>query len=219
MRTSNLTTILALLVGALVSPSPVIAQDTTGTGVVAGVVFGGDGKPAAGITICIVGTGRCATSDSAGAFRVREHPRRASSTSRCGRPKPAAVRERPRRGARRIRRRAWRSSLPQIDGVTESVTVTAPAFTPPEEVKTSGLPAPRRGHPAAGRGAAGRVALRAVAAGRRHRIERLPQRPDRPRRQPAREPVRRGQHRDPEHQRLRDLRVGRRVGRADRRRR
>ena len=35
-------------------------------------------------------------------------------------------------------------ALPQIDAVTETVTVTAPAFTPPEEVKNSGFVLPGR---------------------------------------------------------------------------
>ena len=61
-------------------------------------------------------------------------------------------------------------------------------------------------------GPAGRVALRPGPARRRDRHQRLPQRHHRPRRQPAREPVRGGQRRDSQHQRLRQLRVGRRHG-------
>ena len=74
------------------------------------------------------------------------------------------------------------------------------------------LPGGAAADPQERRGPAGRVALRAGPAGRGDRQQRLPQRHHRPRRQPAREPVRGGQRRDSQHQRLRELRVGRRHG-------
>ena len=101
-------------------------------------------------------------------------------------------------------------SLPTVEGLEQTVTVTAPAFQAPEEVKNSGfLVEPREILKSAAR-PAGRVALRAGPAGRRDRHQRLSQRHHRPRRQPPREPVRGGQRRDSQHQRVRELCVGRR---------
>ena len=93
----------------------------------------------------------------------------------------------------------------------------------------AGLPAARGGEelrlpggaaadPQERRGPAGRVALRAGPAGRGDRHGRFPQRHHRPRRQPPREPVRRRQRRDSQHQRLREFRVGWRHGQSARRR-
>ena len=109
-------------------------------------------------------------------------------------------------------------TLPTVENFQQTVTVTAPAFRAPEEVKNSGFLVEPRADPQERGGPAGRVALRAGPAWRGDRHQRLPQRHHRPRRQPAREPVRRGQRRDSQHQRLRELRVGRRHGEPARRR-
>ena len=127
----------SLLAAALAVASPVFAQDTTGVGGVTGLVLAGDGKPVPGVTVCIVDNYRCATSGADGTFRL------------------AGVRA----GQQHIEVRApglppyvsghvdvragfdakVEVALPQIDAVVEEVNVTAPAFTPPEEVKTSGF--------------------------------------------------------------------------------
>jgi len=124
-----------LLATPLLNPSA-LAQDTTGTGGVTGVVFAGDGKPAPGITICIVGTSLCAASDGTGEFRL--------SGIRLGQ-QHIEVRAPglPPYESGHVEVRAGFDTkvevvLPQIDAVTETVNVTAPVFTAPEEVRTSG---------------------------------------------------------------------------------
>jgi hypothetical protein len=127
--------VFSLAVASALVPARLAAQDTVGIGGVAGVVYGGDGRPAADITICIADTGRCATSGADGAFRIaniragQQHievraPNLLPFVSghvdvRAGLDSRVEV------------------SLPQIDAVAESVTVTAPRFTQSEEVKTS----------------------------------------------------------------------------------
>ena len=132
----RLACLFLLLAGVPALNSPVSAQDTTGIGGVAGVVLAADGKPAPGITICIAGTGRCATSDEKGEFRL--------PSIRLGQ-QHIEVRAPglPPYESGHVEVRAGFDTkvevvLPQFDAVTETVSVTAPAFTPPEEVKTSG---------------------------------------------------------------------------------
>lgn len=127
----------SVLAAALAVASPLHGQDTTGVGAVTGVVLAADGKPAAGVTVCVVDAGRCATSGGDGTFRL--------SGVRAGQQHlevrapglPAYV-------SGHVDVRAGfdakvEVALPQIDAVVEEVNVTAPAFTPPEEVKTSGF--------------------------------------------------------------------------------
>ena len=106
------------------------------------MVFGGDGKPAAGVTICIVDAGRCATSGEDGSFRL--------SNVRAGQ-QHIEVRAPglPPFVSGHVDVRAGFDArvevvLPALDAVVETVNVTAPAFTPPEEVKTSGFLLPAR---------------------------------------------------------------------------
>lgn len=63
---SPLAALCTLLAGALTLPGAAWAQDTSGVGSIAGVVFAGDGTPAAGVTICVAGTDRCSTSVAGG---------------------------------------------------------------------------------------------------------------------------------------------------------
>ena len=137
MRALSRLVLCALLLGAPVTDRLSRAQDTTGIGGVVGLVVGADGRPASGVTICIVDTNRCATSDDKGAFRL--------SSIRVGQQHlevrapglPPFV-----SGHVDVRAGFDTSvevALPQLDAVTEAVNVTAPAFTPPDEVKTSGF--------------------------------------------------------------------------------
>ena len=48
----------------------VAAQDTTGVGLLSGVVVDGDGRPVEGVRVCALDTAACATSDATGAFRM-----------------------------------------------------------------------------------------------------------------------------------------------------
>src|SRR6476661_3152826 len=60
---------LALLV-ALCAPSPLTAQDTAGTGAIAGTVTTSAGAPASAVRVCALGSSSCATTDADGAFRI-----------------------------------------------------------------------------------------------------------------------------------------------------
>ena len=109
-------------------------------------------------------------------------------------------------------------TLPKVEGVEQTVTVTAPGLPGAAGGEELGLPRGAARGSQERRRPAGRVALRPGPAGRRDRHQRFPQRHHRPRRQPAREPVRRRQRRNPQHQRVRQLRVGGRHGEPARRR-
>lgn len=142
MRKQITSSVFSLVLCLLCTPGAALGQDTTGVGSVSGVVFGSDGQPAAGITVCIVDSGRCSTSDAKGAFgiggvRVGEQHLEVRA------PKlPPFV-----SGHVDVRAGFVSSveiALPQIDGINESVTVTAPSFAVTEEVKTSGFLLPAR---------------------------------------------------------------------------
>ncbi|RPJ82389.1 MAG: carboxypeptidase regulatory-like domain-containing protein, partial [Acidobacteria bacterium] len=131
------TALCALLAGAVTLGGAARAQDTTGVGSVAGRVFAGDGKPAAGVTICFVETDRCATSAADGTFRLANIRAGQQHIEVRAQGLPPYV-------SGHVDVRAGFDAtvevfLPQIDAVVESVNVTAPAFAPPEEVKTSGF--------------------------------------------------------------------------------
>lgn len=137
MRFTSRALLVALLAASPAFIPGAVAQDTTGIGSVSGVVLAADGKPVPGVTICIVDTGRCATSDDKGAFTL--------SNVRVGQQhlQIRAPGLPPYVGGHVEVRAAFDTrievALPQIDAVVEQVSVTAPAFTPPEEVKTSGF--------------------------------------------------------------------------------
>ncbi len=109
-------------------------------------------------------------------------------------------------------------ALPPSSTLQQTVTVTAPAFSVPDEVKSSAFLDQPGQHPQERQRAAGCLTLRPDPPRRRHRHQRFPQRHHRPRRQPARESLHRRQRRDPEHQRLRQLRLCWRHGEHPRRR-
>ncbi|MBK9168935.1 MAG: TonB-dependent receptor [Bryobacterales bacterium] len=112
---------------------PIAAQDTAGVGAISGVVSS-DSQPVAGVTVCVSGLSRCATTGENGAFRITEirsgeyrlevtFGRQALSTE------PVTVRA-GLEGTVDI-------ALPQVGAARESVTVTASVFVAPEEVKSS----------------------------------------------------------------------------------
>lgn len=112
------------------SISTVAGQDTTGTGTLAGTVS------VAGAEVCLEGAGRCATADAAGAFRLAEL-RAGTYTLVVTAPGRPAVK------TESVEVRAGLESrveltLPALDAIQESVTVTEPVFAMPEEVKNSG---------------------------------------------------------------------------------
>ena len=118
------------------------AQDTTGVGGITGVVINAAGRPEQGVRVCALDTAACATSDARGAFRMvdlRAGAYRLEIVPLAGLPfnsEPVDV-------------RAGLDStveitLPTLENVEQTVTVTAPAFEAPEQMKNSGfLVAPR----------------------------------------------------------------------------
>ena len=113
------------------------AQDTTGVGAIRGVVVNAAGQPAAGVRVCVLDTPACATSDARGAFRIgelRANAYRLEILPLEGLPftsEPVDVRAGI-EGSVDI-------TLPRVENLQETVTVTAPAFQTPEAVKTSGF--------------------------------------------------------------------------------
>jgi hypothetical protein len=122
--------------------TPAAAQDTTGVGAIKGVVMNAAGRPAEGVRVCALDTSSCAVSDARGAFRIAElraDAYRLEILPLEGLPftsDPVDVRA-GMEGSMEI-------TLPASQDFGQTVTVTAPAFQPPEAVKTSGfLVAPR----------------------------------------------------------------------------
>src|SRR3954453_3695139 len=113
------------------------AQDTTGAGAISGVVVNAAGQPAEGVRVCALDTASCATSDARGAFRIgelRAGAYRLEILPLEGLPfttDPVDVRA-GLDGTVDI-------TLPRVENFQQTVTVTAPAFQTPEEVKNSGF--------------------------------------------------------------------------------
>ena len=138
---SRVSFVITATVLSLVSTSA-LAQDTTGVGAISGVVVSAAGQPTAGVRVCALDTASCATSDPQGAFRLgelRAGAYRLEILPIEGLPftsDPIDVRA-GLNGTVDIR-------LPAVESFQQTVTVTAPAFQAPEEVKNSGfLLAPR----------------------------------------------------------------------------
>jgi hypothetical protein len=129
-------TVLTVAVWTIVSASAA-AQDTTGAGAIVGVVVREAGEPAAGVRVCALDTASCATSDARGAFRIgelRAGAYRLEVLPLDGLPftsEPVDVRA----GLDAM----VNITLPAIENFQQSVTVTAPAYQTPEEVKNSGF--------------------------------------------------------------------------------
>ena len=121
---------------ALVSTS-VVAQDTTGVGAISGVVVNAAGQPVAAVRVCALDTPSCAISDARGAFRIgelRAGAYRMEVLPPEGLPVTTAL----------VNVRAGLDgtveiTLPKVEGLEQTVTVTAPAFRSPDEVKNSGF--------------------------------------------------------------------------------
>jgi len=117
--------------------STAAAQDTTGVGAISGVVVSGTGQPVEGVRVCALDTASCATSDARGTFRIGElrgGAYRLEVLPPTGLPftsDPVEVRA-GLDGTVDI-------TLPTTENFQETVTVTAPAYQAPEEVKNSGF--------------------------------------------------------------------------------
>jgi len=129
--------VAAVLVVAVLSglATSAAAQDTTGVGAIRGVVRDGGGNLAEGVRVCALDTPSCATSDAQGAFRipgVRSGAYRLEVLPKEGLPFTTAPVE-----VHSGLDGTVEITLPRLEEVTLSVTVTAPAFRPPDEVKSS----------------------------------------------------------------------------------
>ena len=125
------------LAASILLASSAAAQDTTGVGAISGFVVNMAGQPAEGVRVCALDTPSCATSDAQGAFRigeVRAGSYRLEILPLEGLPftsDPVDVRA-GLDGAVEI-------TLPRVEALQLTVTVTAPAFQAPEQVKNSGF--------------------------------------------------------------------------------
>ena len=118
------------------------AQDTTGVGAIGGVVVNAAGAPAEGVRVCALDTSACATSDALGAFRIdglRAGAYRLEILPLEGLPFTSAPVD-----VRAGLDGTVEITLPRVENIQQTITVTAPAFQAPAEVKNSGfLVAPR----------------------------------------------------------------------------
>ena len=140
-RASSIVSAGLTAVVIFVTPSAA-AQDTTGVGAIGGVVLSAAGAPAAGVRVCALDTSACATSDAAGAFRIdglRAGAYRLEILPLEGLPFTSAPVD-----VRAGLDGAVEITLPRVENIQQTITVTAPAFQAPPEVKNSGfLVAPR----------------------------------------------------------------------------
>ncbi len=133
----RLASLVALLLSLPVATPPLHAQDTAGVGTLSGITLDAARRPVADVAVCAVGASRCTVTGVDGTFRLTDlrpgtwqieiiAPGQPPFTS-----DPVDV-------------RAGLTStvdvtLPELEGVRQEVTVTAPAFIAPEEVKNSGF--------------------------------------------------------------------------------
>ena len=111
------------------------AQDTAGLGTIAGVVVTADGRSAIAVTVCVVGTTRCAITGEDGRFRLGEIRPGAQTLEIAppGLPRYEGATVEVRAGLETL----VDIALPRLAAVGEVVTVRASSFVAPEEVKNS----------------------------------------------------------------------------------
>lgn len=123
--------LLSLLLGT------VSAQDTTGVGAIVGTVIDGAGTPAAAVRVCALPTTRCVTTNDKGEFRIGELRPGRYQLEAAGQNQP------PVRSADVEVRAGLEDkvevSLPKIDALQQTITVSESVFLAPEEVKNSGF--------------------------------------------------------------------------------
>ena len=127
---------IAVLVSSLVSASA-WAQDTTGVGAINGVVISAAGEAANGVRVCALDTTACATSNAQGVFclgDLRAGSYRLEVLPPEGLPITSDFLD-----VRAGLDSTVEISLPKLEGLEQTVTVTAPAFRAPDEVKNSGF--------------------------------------------------------------------------------
>lgn len=127
--------IMAAALGLGLAPAA-SAQDTTGVGGVRGVVTDAREVPARDVAICIEGTGQCTASDPDGRFVV-EGVRVGTYRLEIIPPSQPRFLSEP-LDVRAGRETVVEVTLPAVEALTSSITVTAPRFVVPQEIKTSG---------------------------------------------------------------------------------
>lgn len=126
---------LVILVALFAVPVAVRGQDTTGVGVITGVVVDATGQPVADAAVCVQATGQCAVADASGAFRVvdvRAGRHQLEVVPPAGLPTVTDPLE-----VRAGLASAVQVTLPAAGGLQQTVTVTASSFVPPDEIKSS----------------------------------------------------------------------------------
>jgi hypothetical protein len=111
------------------------AQDTAGAGAISGTVAAAGGEMVPGARVCVATLGRCASTDEQGAFRITGI--RAGTYRLEVSPAGAASIESEPFVVRAGLEELVEITLPALDAVRQSVTVSEPVFLAPEEVKGS----------------------------------------------------------------------------------
>jgi hypothetical protein len=131
-RAELLTTIMLILTMVGLA----LGQDTTGVGSITGRVGGSGGEVAPGVKVCLAETTRCAVTDERGDFRINDIRTGSYRLAIAAPGQPPLTSE-------EIEVRAGLESrvdvsLPKLEAIQQSVTISAPSFITPEEVKSSG---------------------------------------------------------------------------------
>jgi outer membrane receptor protein involved in Fe transport len=124
-----------MLGAALAAPGVVAAQDTTGVGAITGTISRQGGGAAPDVAVCVVETSQCAVSAADGTFRIADV--RAGAYRLEITPAGAAPIQSDPVTVRAGLEGRVEVTLPSLEGLTQTVTVTAPAFVPAEEIKNS----------------------------------------------------------------------------------
>ncbi len=133
MLTRRLVTLFGVVVITLAGSA--LAQDTTGVGAIVGTVTDAGAQPVPDAAVCVQGTAQCAVTTAAGTFRLADvRAGRYRLEIVAGAQAPIVTDE--------VDVRAGLSSeievaLPEVAGLQQTVTVTASAFVPAEEIKSS----------------------------------------------------------------------------------
>jgi len=137
VRTTLETFAIALTVSLSAATGAAVAQDTTGVGGIIGTVRDGAGAVVRDARVCALGTSACTTTDAEGRFRIdglRAGAYPLEILANAGAPftsDPVDVRA----GVSA----SVEVALPDAARIEQRVTVSAPAFRIPDEVKTSGF--------------------------------------------------------------------------------
>lgn len=128
---------LLLLLLLLFAGQPAAGQDTAGVGAIRGTVADSASSPAADVAVCVIATGQCDVTGRDGRFaitglRAGSYRLEIIAPGRAGFP------------SQQVQVRAGLDArveitLPDAATFEQSVTVTAPAFAFPEEIKNSGF--------------------------------------------------------------------------------